>query len=253
MMIGYLANNLLPARTGELARIYVFSRRTRVSKSAAAATVILERLIDALFLLGVAGIVSSFISLPDVVRRGALAVSAILLSAAVTLVLITVWRHRMAGWIVERGFFGGTLGRRLGGMLGRFAVGLGVLRNVRQGTLVLALTLLVWTLESLSVTFVLRSLSLDLPWTAALFVLIVISLSSILPTAPGAVGTYEFFSVAALKPFAVPDHQAVGLAVVLHATSLVLSTTMGLICLWSESMSWRELGGRDRSHQGGEA
>ena len=105
----------------------------------------------------------------------------------------------------------------------------------------LLLTLVIWGIEAASVGLVIRSLHLSLPWIASLSVVVVLSLSFIIPAAPGAVGTYEFFAVVALSPFAMQNSQAVGLALVLHAVMYATSTALGLVCLWAESLSLRKL------------
>jgi uncharacterized protein (TIRG00374 family) len=105
---------------------------------------------------------------------------------------------------------------------------------------------LVWAIEAVSVTLVISSLGLSLPRIAAVFILVVISLSALIPTAPGAVGTYEFFTVAALAPFAVGGNRAVGLALALHAVNYVTVTLLGVLSLSAESLSWRELTGNTR-------
>jgi uncharacterized membrane protein YbhN (UPF0104 family) len=84
-------------------------------------------------------------------------------------------------------------------------------------------------------------LGLSLPWIAGLLLVVVVSLSSIIPAAPGAVGTYEFFAVTALSPFAVQSTQSIGLALALHGVAYVTSTALGLGCLWVESLSLGEL------------
>jgi uncharacterized membrane protein YbhN (UPF0104 family) len=69
----------------------------------------------------------------------------------------------------------------------------------------------------------------------------VLSLSFVIPAAPGGLGTYEFFAVTALTPFAVQNSQSVGLALVLHAVAYMTSTALGLACLCTESLSLGEL------------
>ena len=52
---------------------------------------------------------------------------------------------------------------------------------------------------------------------------------------------YEFFVVAAMVPFALDSSRAIGLALVLHAIMYFTCGVLGLACLWSESLSLREL------------
>jgi uncharacterized protein (TIRG00374 family) len=242
MMIGYMANNVLPARMGELLRMYLLERRAGISKSMSAASIVLERIIDALLLLSLAAAISVFLPLTDLLRKTGLIAGVVFATAGIVLLLLAfkgegAARHtaRIVGVISE------TLGQRAQQIVERFAEGLAVLRSIKQALLVLLLTIAIWTLEALAVNTVIGALHLSLPWLAAVFLLVVLSLSFILPAAPGGVGTYEFFVVAAMVPFGLDSSRAIGLALVLHAIMYFSSGVLGLACLWSESLSLREL------------
>jgi uncharacterized protein (TIRG00374 family) len=245
MMIGYMANNVLPARMGELVRMYLLERRAGISKSMSAATIVLERIIDALVLFTIVGAISIFLPLTNLLLRSGV-IAAVTFATAGIVLLLLAFKGGSAARQTARivGAISENLGCKAQQLVGRFAEGLGALRSIRQALLVLLLTLTIWSVEAIAVTMVMRSLNLSLPWIAALFVLVVLSLSFILPAAPGGVGTYEFFVVAAMVPFALDSSRAVGLALVLHANMYVTSGVLGLACLWSESLSLRELKNR---------
>lgn len=246
-MIGYLANNVLPARLGELARIYVLERKTGISKSRAAATVVLERLTDVLLLLGLVGLLSFFLPLPGLVRNGT-QIATIGFGTLAVVILFLAFRGKGLLRSVAQTLGVGSqgLGRKVQGSLERFLDGLSVLHSRRQAVFALLFTLLIWGLEATTVRLVMHSLNLSLPWVATLFLLVVLSLSFVIPAAPGALGIYEFFAVVALTPFAVERNLIISLALILHAAGYVMSSIVGLICLWAESMSLRELTRADR-------
>jgi uncharacterized protein (TIRG00374 family) len=242
MMIGYMANNVLPARMGELVRIYLLERRAGVSKIMSAATIVLERIIDALVLLTIVVVISAFLPLTDLLRKSGM-IAAVTFATAGIVLLLLAFKGRSAARQTGRivGVVSETLGHRARQIVENFAEGLAVLRSIRQALLVLLLTIAIWALEALAVSAVIVALNLSLPWIAALFLLVVLSLSFVLPAAPGGVGTYEFFVVAAMVPFGLGSSRAVGLALVLHAIMYITSGIPGLACLWSESLSLREL------------
>ncbi|MEK6302803.1 MAG: lysylphosphatidylglycerol synthase transmembrane domain-containing protein [Acidobacteriota bacterium] len=245
MMIGYMANNVLPARMGELVRIYALERSARVSKSKSAASIVLERIIDALVLLTTVGAISVFLPLTDLIRRSSLIAAVTCATVGIALLFLAFKSENVAPRIARIiGHISETLGHKAQAVVARFAEGLGVLRSLKQALLVLALTLAIWTIEAIAVTLVMMSLNLSLPLVASLFLLVVLSLSFILPAAPGGVGTYEFFVVAAMASFGLDSSRAIGLALVLHAIMYITSGILGLTCLWSESLSLRELNSR---------
>lgn len=247
MMIGSLANNLLPARAGELIRLYVFERRTGVSKSTSAATVILERLIDVLLLLALIGILSFFVTLPVPIRSAIQVIALVFLMIAIFLFCLAIKGDgllRVMTYIVS--LISPSLSQKCQGILTHFMNGLGALRSGKQVLKVIALTVLIWAIEAVMYRLVIKSLGLNIPWIGLLFAVAVLTLSFIIPAAPGAVGTYEFFAVLALVPFAVSRNQAAGLALALHAVIYAAVMAQGLFSLSAESLSWRELLNRSR-------
>lgn len=250
MMIGYLANNVLPARLGELVRIYVFHRKAGISKSKVAATVVLERLMDVLVLLALIGVLSFFLPLPPVIRSGS-RMAAVICVALGMLLFFLALRGRGPARVAAQtvGWLSDSMGQKVQGTLERFVDGLSALRSGKQGLVALMLILGIWGMETISVGLIMRSLHLHLPWIASLFVLVVVSLSFAIPAGPGSVGTYEFFAVTALTPFAVDGSKALGLALVLHTVGYAMTSAVGLACLWTESLSLQEVVMRAQSEQ----
>lgn len=241
MMIGYLANNILPARMGELVRIQVLARKTGVRRSLSAATILLERITDALVLLTVVGLVSFFLPLPDSIRRGSQIAVAVFLAATIMLLAVARGNQTLQRIAKMLGRMSPSLGKKMEEALTHFVDGLSILRSGKQVLVVLGLTLMIWSIEAVSLGFIMKSLDLSLPWLAPLFLLAVLSLSFVIPAAPGGVGTYEFFAITGLSAFAVDKSHAAGLAVLLHAAIFVTSIFLGFACLIVEGLSIREL------------
>ena len=242
MMIGYLANNVLPARMGELVRIYILERKAGVSKSTSAATVVLERVTDTLVLLILGALTAVFLPLPGAFQTGSRVALGLFAAFAVALLLLAFrGKNLLQSATSMVGKLSPVFREKVQGISERFIDGLSVLHSGKEALFILGLTLGVWAIEAMSVALVITSLGVSLPWIASLFLVLVLSLSFIIPAAPGGVGTYEFFGVMALTPFGLDHTQAVGVALVLHAVVYLTSTTLGLVCLWAESLNFREL------------
>src|SRR3989442_11320887 len=84
MMIGYMANNVLPLRAGEFVRVYVVARRWGHGFWTTLATLIVERLLDSLFIVLVMVVLLLRIAVPRPLAIGA----AVLL--AVDLIAVSV-------------------------------------------------------------------------------------------------------------------------------------------------------------------
>src|SRR5437870_1612413 len=168
MIIGYMANNVLPARMGEVVRMYLLERSAGISKSMSAATIVLERIIDALVLLTIVGTLSVFLPSTPLIRRSSL-VAGVTLAAVGIALLCMAFKGESAARQTARivGAMSQKLGYRAQQVVKSFSQGLGVLRSIKQTLLVLLLTLTIWTVDATAVTMVIRSLNLSLPWIAA--------------------------------------------------------------------------------------
>jgi glycosyltransferase 2 family protein len=236
MMIGYLANNILPARMGELVRVYVLERRTGISKSAALASIVLERVADVLVLLVLLGVAAAFVNLPSLIVSGSwMAVIGVLV-----VILVLAFLSGRSAEQHQRLFDSLSqrlprFGQRLQDAAGCFITGLGTMRSGYRVITTLMLTLLIWGLEVAWTWMVAESLGLTLPWVAPVLVIAVIGISSVLPAAPGSVGTYEFFATLALFSFSVDSTSAVAMAFLLHLSSYLLVSSLGVISLFVEN------------------
>ncbi|MGD0578686.1 MAG: lysylphosphatidylglycerol synthase transmembrane domain-containing protein, partial [Bryobacteraceae bacterium] len=100
---GYLGNNLLPARAGELVRTLMICARTGMSKVFVLTTVFAERVVDALFLLAISGTILLTLPVtPGWLARAARPVGVIGLAGVAAIVLIPVFEtfwHRLLAWL----------------------------------------------------------------------------------------------------------------------------------------------------------
>ncbi|HSE02504.1 MAG TPA: lysylphosphatidylglycerol synthase transmembrane domain-containing protein [Methylomirabilota bacterium] len=236
LLVGYMGNNLLPLRAGELVRIYVASRHGPRFWTTFA-TVVVERVLDGLAIgLVVAGLLL-VIPLPGELRwpialfLGVEAVGILLLVAIATApgicrALIETVFHRL-GW----------LERRLLALLVTMTEGLRGLRAPRHVVPIILSSLGVWLFFALSVWTALHAARLDLPLVAAFTVLAFLGLGVSLPSSPGFVGIVQAATVLALALFAVPRPEALSFSLLLHASHFVPVTAAGLLFLLTEQIS----------------
>ena len=94
---------------------------------------------------------------------------------------------------------------------------------------ILFLSLLIWSLETAAVFLSIHSLGLDIPVTAAALTLVLLSFGTMLPAAPGFVGTYQWLTVVALGFFSVDETLAFAIGVLLNFSVIVINVGTGLI------------------------
>ncbi len=236
-LIGFMANNILPARLGEFVRAYALGKSESLSKSLSFATIVLERIFDGftLLLFLVAGVL--FLRPGPWIVWPAVASFCLYLGVLGALVWLRAGRgvDWLLAWLPAR--FRDPVAR----LLDSFALGLDVLGDARALGVTAALSLAIWLVNVASVWAMFAAFSLDLPVYAAFLVLALVAMALVLPSAPGYVGTFQVGTVAALALFAVPEATALSLSLVYHALNYVPITAAGLVYLASMNLTLGEL------------
>ena len=260
IIVGYAANNLLPVRLGELVRAYYLGEREGVSKTAALATILVERTFDGLVLMFLAAVVSLFMPLTGLFRGlGEQAhVNWLVLTLGLSvpfgvvgggIVALAVWPGR-AGRLLARilGVLPGRLRNRALGLVASFIGGLSALRTPGGVITIFLLSLSVWLSEAMVYVVLAFGFDIDVAfghWLTMAGVLVVAvatsNLGTAVPSSGGGIGPFEFFAQATLIFFGVGAATASAYAVVLHATMLVPVTLLGLVYLWVGDLSLMRL------------
>jgi len=249
--IGFMANNLLPARVGEFARAYAFSRMERVTASAAFGTLVVERLLDGIVLL-------AFLVLP-LLTPGFPATGALeggwggtILRAAVVAVVgistivfvMAVWPRRfvaVATSIAAR--FPGDAARRVVASLEAFLESLAILRNPRLLALALGWSLLFWTWHGISFWLGMLAFDIDTGFISALFTEAVVGFGVAIPSAPGFFGTFHAAALfAASSVYGVDEARALAFAFGYHFGGWLPITVIGLWYSWKLGLSLGDVG-----------
>ena len=218
MMIGFMGNNLLPARLGELIRLHLGARVTRLSHTQVLATLVLERLFDfiAIVALFAAGAIAVDNVPPTLVSAGyaSAAVTTVAMIATVVYVSWTPATLRLVR-IVTRplpGKVAGAVYRQL--ELG--ASGMAALRQPQLLAGIIGTSLLQWFLMGACIYWSFLAVGIDAPFAAVFVVLAATVFGVMVPAAPGFFGTLHLTFVLALTPFAVDEGPAMAAAVFYH-------------------------------------
>jgi uncharacterized protein (TIRG00374 family) len=248
MMIGYMANNVLPLRAGEVVRIYVVARRWRAATGRpasesfwlVAATLGVERVLDSLALLLILGALVLVIPVPAVFQWAA-ATLLILDVIGIAIVIALARNPRAAHGLITRWTGRWPAAARLAGRT--FDVALRGIEGIRTRAHLLPLlgwTIVVWLCPAAAAWSMLRAVDLDLPFVAGWTVLSFVGLGIAVPSAPGYVGVWHAAAVLAVMIFGVPQATAVAYALLYHAGQFVPITVLGWIFLVREHMTLGE-------------
>ena len=270
VVVGYMANNLLPLRLGEVVRAYYLGEREKVSKASALATIAVERVLDGLTLLFFAAAVSLFLPLGGLLQGlgESAGISWVFLALAMSMPFVLTstfmiiasssppWLEILVNRII--GILPAQVKTKVSALVFLFIEGLAALHSPRRLLAVFLLSLPVWLMEAL--VYYLLAFSFDLeqvfgPAEMVGVVLLVTSVSNLatsVPAAGGGIGAFEVAAAATLTLLGIDGATAGAYTIVVHTALLVPVTLVGVIFLWMDKMSigkiTRESGARSTPH-----
>ena len=221
VLIGFFGNYVLPAKTGELVRAYVLSKREQLSKSTILGTIAVEKAMDTLILFAILLGTLWAVPLPGWIsdfEQGA----AVFLLGVIAVMLLLAARGRRAADLIVRAlqFVFPWWKDRLARMTHSFVDGLGVLYHGPSIGWVVLLSALIWTITTAIFTIIGTSMGLELPIYAYVIIVAITNMASFVPSLPGRFGTLEFLSVTVLGLFGVSRNVAVLFPILLRLVQL---------------------------------
>ncbi len=248
--IGYMGNNIYPARAGEVLRAVVLKRREGVPISASLATIIVERIFD-----GVVMLAFVFLNLPRLASLTAdsgfvgniqdVAVwGAGIFAAALAVFLLAAMFPQPAAragmWAITR-LTPQRFHERLLGIAAKFLDGLASLRSPANALMVFLTSAVIWLLETGKYWLVMHAFPFRLDFFTLMLMNGIVNLATTLPAAPGYVGTFDAPGIAILKAAGVDGAVAAGYTLVLHAALWLPITALGAYYALREGLKWGEV------------
>ncbi|MBI4502540.1 MAG: flippase-like domain-containing protein [Gemmatimonadetes bacterium] len=241
--IGFMANNLLPARAGEFARAYTAGRLTGVQFSAALASLAVERIMDGIAMVAlmtlaiVTGGFAGGVKVGGISLVGITGTAAILFALALATAVAVVHQPAMALGLARRVFariLPARFADRAIGFVEGLLAGLDALRSAPRFVAVIAWSLAVWCTYAASFWLCFRAFNIAVPWSAPLLLQGLIGFGVAVPSSPGFFGPFEAVTRATLALYGVDAGRAVSYAVAYHLGTFVPISLLGL---WSLSRS----------------
>ena len=236
VMIGYMGNNLLPLRAGEVVRAYVVTRRGQRFWTVVA-TMVVERVLDALA-VGIM-LVGLFLLMPvpRELEWAALVFLSVDLALIGLLAAIAAAPERCRRLLTT--FFGRwpRLAASAARGLETINEGLRGIRARRHLLPIVGWSAGIWLALAACVWTAFRAAHLELPFGAAWAVLAFLGLGVSLPSSPGFAGIVQAAVVLALALFAVPQTDALSFSILLHVSQFLPVTLWGLALLVVEQVS----------------
>jgi len=248
-MVGFMTNNVLPFRLGELVRPWVLARRENLSKTTLFATIVVERAVDMLTLLVILGVALAVFPLRGDTDAGRMVQAGagllLALSLALTAFIVALERqpglaHAFTSWCT--GFLPSASRGRVARALQHFIDGLGLFRDLRRLSSVMLLSVVMFLVISVGLSISMWSLGIRIAWYGGLLMLVITAIGIMVPAAPGYIGTLNLACVAGLALFHVGRDLAVPFSWFYFASQWLPITAVGLFFLNREGLSLRSLG-----------
>lgn len=239
--IGFMANNVLPARSGEVARAYAARRLTGVPFTTAVGTLVIERILDGLTLVtllaiaAAAGGFSSDTQIGDVPLATIMTGASVLFAAILGAAMVAVWFPNFSLGITRataRAVLPHRWADKITAVAKNLLDGLEVLRSGRRFVTVALWSFAVWGVNGLSFLACFYAFNLQVPVSAAFVLQSIIAFGVAIPSSPGFFGPFEFATRITLAAYGIGATAAVSYAVGYHIGTFLPITLLGL---WSLS------------------
>ncbi|MSQ32542.1 MAG: flippase-like domain-containing protein [Dehalococcoidia bacterium] len=245
VVIGFMVNNLLPVRLGELFRAYLIGDNEKISKSGAFATIAMERLLDAIVLAAVAFFISLFVSVPPWLETTIMlmAISMAICLAGLGLMMVS---ETTAAALLRMLFrpLPLKLREKIYVLIGEFLIGLRSIKNPSHIARALLFSILTWATESSIFYIMALAFGFSFDNQMVIGILLAVAAANLLtavPSSAGGVGPFEFATRETIVHFGISHAAATAFAVVVHAVLIIPVVVAGLYFLWTRNISFRSI------------
>jgi uncharacterized protein (TIRG00374 family) len=263
LVMGFMFNNILPARAGEFIRAYITGVKKQISKSSTFATIIIERVFDGLimiiyFIIGYMAFNYDYkilsheqltfqmfgrqFGIKDAVTLFAIAGSILFfLIFVVSFFLINQKEKTIKFFHKIIGIFPKKVMELFNKLIDTFIEGFGVLRSVKDMLIVFFFSALAWTLEVFSYYLMALAMNVRISFLLVALIMAVANFAIMAPSTSGGVGPFEFFGVGIMLLFSYPKEEATAYIIIIHAMILLPIIVLGLIFVFTEGFDFNKL------------
>lgn len=247
--IGYMGNNIYPARAGEVLRAIILKRKEGIPVTASLATIIVERIFDGVVMLSFV-----FINLGELaklqgesgfvgnIQQVALVGTLVFLAALGLFLLASMFPSKtikIAEFFIHK-MLPTRMQNKVLEMVHKFLDGLASLRSPVSILMVFFTSFLIWILETLKYWFVMHAFNFTVSFFALMLMNGIVNLATTIPSAPGYIGTFDAPGIAVLSAYGVDKAIAAAYTLTLHAALWIPITALGAYYLSREGIRWND-------------
>lgn len=238
LMIGMFSNNIFPAKMGEFIRTYLMKKKTGISQSYILGTIFIERIFDLmnLFILLLAGMYYFHIS--GIMVKIALILSAVIAVAFIfIIVLLNKKRMNINRISVFKKISSTDRFVSLSRKVDLFAKSLHDLLKFKKVIIVFILSMTIWFLHICTLYILGLLLKIDLPFYSYFFIIAILNLSFLIPSAPGGIGIYQYAAIFSMSLYGINENVSFTFGVFSHFFSYMIILPVGIFSIIQENLS----------------
>ena len=245
--IGFMANNVLPFRAGEVLRSIAITRLTRTRLTAALSSIAVERLFDGLAIVALLTFGLFLSGLPANAEVKGVRLSHIAMGAGATfgaallVAGLVVAFPRFAERMIRRIVPFPKVAEKLVGLIEGIVHGLSVLQSPGRVVAVIGWSLTIWTVNATSFYIAFKAFGIPVNLAGAMLMQGILAFAISAPTAPGFVGVFESAIKVTLLLYGISEERAVSYALVYHAVTFLPITLFGAWSLARTGLGLRNL------------
>ena len=242
LLIGYMGNSLLPAHLGEFFRAYVIGHKQKIPVSSILATIVIERIIDLFTLLLIMAFALIVYPFPDWVTKSGYIIFIVTICMFLFLIFLKKYTYRTVE-LLNRflKILPQIISHKIITIINAFVDGVRKLKHKKDYFIITIWSILIWFCYWFVFHLNFYTFNLIQPYqltsTSSLVLLVITTISVVVPSSPGYIGTYHFLCLFSLGLFGVPRAAGLTYAITVHGLHFVPVTIIGLILAWIEGLS----------------
>ena len=255
IFIGFSLNCVLPARAGEIYRVYFFGKKENLSKTKVFTSVILERIFDGLTLFLILITAICLINPGNLFSKIAFLAGMVFFSGFVLLLALVKMqntgnkREKIKLFLVKLlGFLpeiikisGENLINKIFSILNSFIEGLQTLNSWNGLIKSCFYSLLIWLAEGFFMFLVIKSFGINLSFIGVLLVLAVTAFSTLIPAGPAGIGPYQWGYIIALDVFGISHELSLAVSIINQLLIIILILLAGSFFFLKEHIKFDEI------------
>lgn len=242
-VMGYAANNVLPLRLGEFVRVFALHKLAGIPRLTGLASLLAERILDGLVVVLILGGTVTWFAASHGTHFGQTAVKPLLYAGAVlfSTAIITLFFLALMSRMITN-LSGRLLPARAHSAVDNILKALAFFRVPKLALGVVMLSAMVWLVEGSLFVLIISSLGVKEPWLVGYFMLAIVNLGILLPSAPGYVGVFQACGILAFQILGLPREQGLAASLLIHICQFLPITVIGLLLAYRHGWSLKTMG-----------